>query len=110
MKKYICHFVIGVILFSLNISARSAIAARGEVTHRISGCDYFLVETVRGYVVLEWGDGNDPDKGDRLVGAFENYGMKTIYNETADAELRVWVEDYLLSKEDALEKLLEECE
>jgi hypothetical protein len=69
-----------------------------------------LVETVRGYAVLEWYGGNDPDKGDLLVGAFENYGMKTIYNITADSELRVWVEDYLLSKEDALEKLLEECE
>jgi hypothetical protein len=36
--------------------------------------------------------------------------MKTVYDVTADEEIRVWVEDYNLSKDSALEKLMDECE
>ena len=53
-----------------------------------------------GYALLEWYGGSDPDEGDIIVGDFESYGFKDIYNLTADSELRVWVEDYWLSKED----------
>jgi len=87
-----------------------AFAARGVVTHRISGCDYFLVSARSGYAVLEWYGGHDPDKGDTVVGAFESYGMHEIYDETSDGETTVWVEDYWLSKDAALEKLAERCE
>jgi hypothetical protein len=85
-------------------------AASGVVVHKPSSCDYFLVETTRGIALLEWYGGNDPDEGDRIVGDFESYGMKRVYNTTADAELRVYVEDYLLSEDDAIEKLYEECD
>lgn len=91
-------------------SASFALGARGEVTHRQSGCDYFIVATPAGYDVLEWYGGHDPDKGDILVGKFETYGMKDIYDQTVDENLKVWVEDYALSKEDALEQLVEHCE
>jgi hypothetical protein len=87
----------------------AAKAARGVVSHRISGCDYFIVATKTGYDVLEWFGGHDPDKGDILIGGFESYGFHDIYDETADADLRVWTEDYDLTKEDALEKLTEQC-
>jgi hypothetical protein len=87
-----------------------AYAARGTLVFRTGGCDYFVVETSKGYDVLEWYSGHDPDKGDLIVGDFEHYGFKTVYDESADREIRVWVEDYWLSKEDALEKLLEQCE
>lgn len=62
-----------------------------------------------GYVVLEWYGGNDPDEGDILVGEFESYGMKEIFNLTMDSELQVWVEEYWLSKEDALGQYFEHC-
>lgn len=87
-----------------------AAAAKGAVVHRISGCDYFIVATPGGYDLLEWYGGHDPDKGDVLVGNFETYGMHDIYDNTADEELTVWVEDYKLSREDALEQLAEQCE
>jgi hypothetical protein len=64
----------------------------------------------RGFDVLEWYGGHDPDKGDILVGKFEEYGMQDIYDKTADDNTTVWVEEYLLSKESALEKLVEACE
>jgi len=91
------------------IFALPAFAARGVVTHQISGCDYYVVATRTGYAVLEWFGGYDPDEGDVLVGAFEEYGMHDIHDETVDEETTVWVEDYWLSKEDALDKLAEQC-
>jgi len=85
-------------------------AARGVVSRRLPGCDYFIVATKSAYDLLEWFGGHDPDKGDILTGGFESYGFHDIYDETADADLRVWTEDYDLTKEDALEKLTEQCE
>lgn len=100
---------VSVIAFFI-LSGGFAFAARGMVTHKQGTCDYFIVESSRGYDVLEWFGGHDPDKGDILAGPFESYGMKDVYDETADANIRVWVEDYDLTKEDALEKLVEHCE
>jgi hypothetical protein len=91
-------------------SVTRASAAKGTVSHKMSGCDYFTVETPGGYDLLEWYGGHDPDRGDVLVGQYESYGMHDIYDDTADEELTVWVEDYDLSKEDALDKLVEKCE
>jgi hypothetical protein len=85
-------------------------AARGVVSHRISGCDYFVIATKSDYDVLEWFGGHDPDKGDILVGGYESYGFHDIHDETSDDDLRVWTEDYDLTKERALEKLTEQCE
>jgi hypothetical protein len=96
-----------VVLF---FSATRASAAKGTVSRKISGCDYFTVETLMGYDLLEWYGGHDPDRGDVLVGQYESYGMHDIYDDTADEELTIWVEDYGLSKEDALDKLVEKCE
>lgn len=85
-------------------------AARGIVTHRISGCDYFIVESRTGYDVLEWYGDYDPEKGDVLIGNYETYGFHDILDETADESSHVYTEDYLLSKSDALEKLADQCE
>jgi hypothetical protein len=85
-------------------------AARGTIVHKISGCDYFVVQAGRVYDLLEWYGGHDPDKDDVIVGKFEAYGMVEIYDETADEQLRVWVEDYNLTKSDSLEKLADKCE
>jgi hypothetical protein len=85
-------------------------SVQGEITHRISGCDYFIVETGTGYDVLEWYSGYDPDKGDALIGAYESYGFHDIKDETTNESVRVYTEDYSLSKTSALEKLTEQCE
>lgn len=96
------------ILFFLSLP-EIANAAKGVVVYYKSGCDYYIVETNMGYAVLEWYGGNDPSKGDVLAGDFESYGMKDIYNLTADSETRVWVEDFWLSKESAIEEYYEKC-
>jgi len=101
-------------LFSLMVLSYAATVAsaavKGTVVRRISGCDYFIVQTTRNYDLLEWYGGHDPDKGDVIVGNFESYGMHDIIDDTADETLTVWVEDYGLTKEDALDKLVDACE
>ena len=84
-------------------------AAKGIVVLYKSGCSYYIVQTNMGYAILEWYGGNDPSEGDVLVGDFETYGMKDIYNLTADDETTVWVEDFWLSKSRAIEKYYDEC-
>ena len=58
---------------------------------------------------LEWYGGHDPDQGDILVGDYESYGFKDIYNETASTEFHVYVDDYGLGKSRALEKYYDKC-
>lgn len=99
--------IIALLLF---ISFSSAFAAKGVVVLYKSGCDFYIVKTNNGYAILEWYGGNDPSEGDILVGEFETFGMKDIYNLTADAETTVWVEDFWLPKSSAIEKYYEECD
>lgn len=103
MKK----LIVGI--FAIIMLAQVALAAKGIVVLKKSGCDYYIVETTLGFALLEWYGGNDPDVGDTIVGDFESYGIKTIYNLTRDAETRVWVEDFWLSKSSAIEKYYEQC-
>jgi hypothetical protein len=97
------------LIAALCFLSTAALAAKGVVTHRVSSCDYFVVQTANGYALLEWYGGNDPDKGDVLVGDFEAYGMKDVFNITSDDELRVWVEEYWLPRSRVLEKLVDKC-
>lgn len=87
----------------------SAIAAKGVVVYIKSGCSYYIVETTMGYALLEWYGGSIPSRGDVLVGDFESYGMKDIYNVTADSETRVWVDNYWMSKSRVVERYFEKC-
>ena len=105
MKKTI-PLIIALLLFT---SFSPALAAKGVVVLHKSGCDYYIVKTNNGYAILEWYGGNDPSEGDVLVGDFETYGMKDIYNLTADDETSVWIEDFWLSKSRAIEEYYEEC-
>lgn len=86
----------------------SAFAAKGVVVYNRS-CDYYIVETNMGYALLEWYGGNDPSEGDVMVGDYESYGMKEIYNVTADSEAKVWVEEFWLSEDRVIEELREHC-
>jgi len=103
MKKLI------LILMIFVSSGAIALASKGVVVLNKSGCDYFIVETTKGYALLEWFKGSDPDVGDTIVGAFEKYGMKNVHIINKDRETTVWVEDYWLSKDDVLEKYYEKC-
>jgi len=62
-KRFAVLAVLAAILIPSNASA-----AKGVVVYYKSGCDYYIVETNMGYVLLEWYGGNDPSEGDTLVG------------------------------------------
>lgn len=93
----------------LPFSQVEATSATCITVHRIRSCDYFMVETPTDYAILEWYGGHDPDKDDMLVGNLGGYGMKTFQDENDDESVRVYVEDYGLSKVSALEKLIDHC-
>ena len=65
-------------------SLTPATPVSGVISHRVSGCDYFIVQTTSGYDVLEWFSGHDPDRGDVVRGNYETYGFHDVYDETAD--------------------------
>lgn len=49
-------------------------------------------------------------KGDSIVGRYEEYGFHDVLDETADETIRIYTEDYQLSKTRGLEKLTDKCE
>ena len=85
-------------------------ADKGEVVKTISGCDYFLVETENGYSLLETVGADTPDKDDEVVGTLNEYGSCDIYDITTDSEISVYVDDFYLTEEDALDQLVENCD
>jgi len=75
------------------------------------GCrDYFLADGDSGGIyLLEWYGGYDPSVGDSILGDLKTYGFKdVIYPETGNSG-RLYVDDYMLSRSRALEKLQEKC-
>jgi hypothetical protein len=96
-------------LFVLSSMAVVAHAERGVVTMRPSACDYFLIYTPSEFVLAEWYGGRDPSRGERVVGAFNGYGFKTVFYGNLRMEGRIYIEDYWLDEDDALEKLSEQC-
>jgi len=84
------------------------VAASITIVFRKRGCDYFLADGPRGLYILEWYGGHDPDRGDGILGDIDGYGFKDVLY-TGGADGRVYVEEYLLSKDRALEELAEKC-
>jgi hypothetical protein len=101
--------LIVILFFAAILLPTLANAAKGVVVYNKPGCSYYIVETNLGYALLQWFGGNYPREGNALVGDFESYGFKDIYNITADAETRVWVQEYWLSKEDVIARYFENC-
>jgi hypothetical protein len=86
-----------------------ALAAEGVVVLYKSSCDYFVVETLNGYAILQWYGGSIPNEGDKITGDFESYGMKSVANVTQGNETRVWVEKFWLSRARVIEKFSRRC-
>lgn len=87
----------------------NANAEAGLVTKTVAGCDYFLIDAPSGFVVAEWYGGHDPQQGDEVVGAFNSYAFATFFYGPNKVDGRVYIEDYGLDEDDALEQLSEKC-
>ena len=75
---------------------------------RVRSCDYFIADGPQGYYLLEWYGGHDPDRGDGIYGQLGTYGFKDVLYD-GGREGRLYIDDYMLSKDRALEKLREKC-
>lgn len=98
------------LLAALAVLAGAALADTATVTHRLASCDWFLAESDEGFIVLEWYGGNEPEEGDVLFGDFSVYGFADVYNVTAESEVYLWLDDYMLDEEAALQQLVDDCE
>jgi hypothetical protein len=78
------------------------------VVVRVRSCDYFIADGPQGHYLLEWYGGHDPDRGDGIYGQLGTYGFKDVFYDGGQ-EGRLYIDDYLLSKDSALEKLGEKC-
>lgn len=104
MKKFFL-----LILFLLPLTVQAA-SLRGTSLGEISGCDYYAIEDNYGdYTIAEWYGGITPYAGDVVAGDLHSYGFKDIYNITRDRSSRAWLDDWLLSEERAMEKLVDKC-
>ena len=84
-------------------------SVRGTVSERYRGCANFVVETRRGYDVLEWRQGYEPDEDDVIVGKSESYGFHDVLDETRGRGLRAFTLHYWLGTREASEKLRQSC-
>jgi hypothetical protein len=82
---------------------------RAEVVIQKRGCgDYFVADGPNGHYLLEWYGGHSPSEGDVIIGPINSYGFKDVCYP-GHGQGRVWVDDYLLSRNRALEKYTEKC-
>jgi hypothetical protein len=79
---------------------------RGVIAYEGRGCSVYAISTPTGYTIAEW-YGGLAYQGDMVVGELNSYGFQTLYNTTRDGKLRVWIDDFWLSRDRAIEKLLE---
>ena len=74
---------------------------QGGVVYEGSG-DYYIVETNRGYVIAERYSGMLYE-GQTIYGRLNSYGMKYFINLSRDSEVKLYIEDYMLSQDQAVE-------
>jgi len=82
---------------------------RVTVTIMRDTCDYFIVQTDDGFCIFEWFGGCTPMEGDVLRGDLDSYGFQNAYNITQGDDIKAFVEEYWLGRDEAIEKLYEMC-
>ncbi len=82
-----------------------------KVIFKRSGCGgYFLADGDSGGIyILEWYGGHEPSQGESIVGEIRSYGFKNVFYPDSGATGRVYVDDYMLSRSTAVEKIREKC-
>lgn len=99
-----------VVRFHQFILAQSNTEPKGpqfEVIQTIRGCKYFIAEQGSDYSLLEEWTCSHPSKGDTGYGDLSSYGSKEVLlNESS---CTIYVDDWMLSKSSALDKLLDKC-
>jgi hypothetical protein len=82
---------------------------RGIVISSDFSCDYYVVETARGYSVLRSWGGSAPFPGDVLYGNLSNYGVTTFYNRSSGYLMDADVNDFWMSYFAAMDQVQWYC-
>ena len=77
------------------------------VTKVESRSDWFIVETSGGFALVEWFGGTLPSENQQFYGNVHKFGFTELTSKVGSRRMKVWVDDYLLTKQSALEKLAE---
>ena len=84
------------------LTSFSVLGAPSVVTQKNGGCEYFVTKVGTKYAVLELNAGPEPKKGDQLKGEFGEGHMGHLQNVRTGEKIKVWFENYPVSKEEAL--------
>lgn len=95
------------IIFLSSLIGLQVFAEDFEVIQSIRGCKYFIAEQGYDYILAEDWMCSRPSKGDKGIGKLDGYGSKKVKLEGIKCE--VYVDDYMLSKSRAIEKMLDKC-
>ena len=85
-----------------------ASSVKSVIVYKACGSRY-VAENTMGYVLIEWFGGVSPNKGDLIIGDINGFGFKDVYDLTQDNDLRVWVDDYMLSRQRVIDKVVAKC-
>lgn len=96
---------------STSESSRARSSYPIKVIFKRSGCgDYFLADGDSGGIyLLEWYGGHHPKLGESIIGEIRGYGFKDVFYPDSGSSGRVYVDDYMLSRSSAADKIREKC-
>jgi hypothetical protein len=78
---------------------------RATVVATTQGCgEWYVAENSQGYAMLQWFGGTLPTLDDTLVGDISSFGMKNLL--VNGRATKAWVEDFMLSRSSAVEKII----
>lgn len=90
-------------IFIIFLQCSTALASKGVVV--FSEKSHYVVFTNLGYSVMEWYGGLEPFEDNVVAGNLEQFGFQNIYNLTMDNEFKVYIDDWGMSKQQAVEWL-----
>lgn len=88
----------------------NALGAEGIITELTPDCSYFVVKTNEAYALMEWNGDGKPERNDRLLGNFSTGSMNVIENVTRGGKVKVWIENYPISYDEAIKFYKSECQ
>ncbi len=120
MMKKLAFLVLPVVLLLASCSKQELVAPpvdeavwlgreRGIVVASDFSCDYFVVETMRGYTVMRSWGGSAPFRGSVIYGDLSRWGVQTFYNRSDRYLFNADVRDYWLSYFQAIDQVQNLC-
>ena len=98
------------VLFTIPYFSNSSTLLVSKIIKKPSSCDYFIAYNELGYVVAEYNSGHEFEEGEIILGNINKYGEVKIYDSELEESADIYIEDYKMKKEQALELIIEKCD